>query len=340
MSVTIVSTLPKQTQAVATDSNGSSGDSATTGSDFASLLLGQLLPIVPQVLSDIVPQENLTETGEETPLDAASVLASLGLGLVEQGRGIDVKRSSSPGEVTTTAVATSTARSNVAPEVVTTQNQAPNNIAGTMPPPDLATTSDKPAKFAVPTPLPVADNSLAAAKSTPSEGSASPLNTIPTFVHSAQIPVGRDISLSVASPFRDQGWATDFSQKVVWLASNDKQSAQLTLNPPQLGPIEISLSVDKGNVTASFSSANADVREAIETALPRLREMFANAGIALGQTNVGAESFQQQAGEGATNYGASQRLPDNAILVANSAGTLPANAFAAQQGNGMVDIFA
>ena len=46
------------------------------------------------------------------------------------------------------------------------------------------------------------------------------------------------------------------------------------LNPPQLGPIEISLHVKAIKATAVFSSANADVREAIETALPRLRKCW------------------------------------------------------------------
>jgi flagellar hook-length control protein FliK len=107
-----------------------------------------------------------------------------------------------------------------------------------------------------------------------------------------------------------------------------------------MGPIEISLTMDKGNATASFVSANADVREAIESALPRLREMFASAGINLGQTNVGAESFQQQAANSDANRSPSQWMSDNAILAADLAGSLPVRAFATQQGNRMVDIFA
>ena len=59
------------------------------------------------------------------------------------------------------------------------------------------------------------------------------------------------------------------------------------------------MNIDKGHATAAFVSANAEVRDALESALPRLREMFASAGIALGQTSVSAESFSQQAGDGA-----------------------------------------
>ena len=153
--------------------------------------------------------------------------------------------------------------------------------------------------------------------------------------------VHRDASLAVNTPVRDQNWATDLGQKVVWLANADKQSAQLTLNPPEMGPIEISLDVDKGTASVSFTSANAEVRDALETALPKLREMFASAGIELGQTNVGAQSFsQQQAQHGAPNQSSSRGTGDNAILAAETLATLPTGALAAQRGNGMVDLFA
>ena len=151
----------------------------------------------------------------------------------------------------------------------------------------------------------------------------------------------RDSSLAVNTPVRDQNWATDLGQKVVWLANADKQSAQLTLNPPEMGPIEISLDVDKGTASVSFTSANAEVRDALETALPRLREMFASAGIELGQTNVGAQSFsQQQAGYGEQNQSSSRAMSDNAILGTETIGTLQTGVLAARQGNGMVDLFA
>ena len=71
--------------------------------------------------------------------------------------------------------------------------------------------------------------------------------------------------------------------KIVWLTANDQKFAQLTLNPPQMGPIEISLNINKDTASAYFISPNAEVREAIETALPRLREMLAGVGIELGQ---------------------------------------------------------
>ena len=46
--------------------------------------------------------------------------------------------------------------------------------------------------------------------------------------------------------------------------------------------------------SASFVSAHASVRQAIETALPQLQQALAQAGISLGQTSVGEQAAQQQ----------------------------------------------
>ncbi|MDC8444839.1 MAG: flagellar hook-length control protein FliK [Nitrosomonas sp.] len=92
-------------------------------------------------------------------------------------------------------------------------------------------------------------------------------------------------------------WSNEFAQKIVWLAHQQHQVAELRLNPAHLGPVEIMLSLSGDNGTqasAQFVSPHLAVREAIEAALPRLREMMAESGIQLGDVMVGAESFQRQ----------------------------------------------
>jgi flagellar hook-length control protein FliK len=141
---------------------------------------------------------------------------------------------------------------------------------------------------------------------------------------------------SIDTKIGGTAWAEDFSQKITWLAKNDRQSAQITLNPPELGPLEVSLNLDKRNASAIFVSANSGVRESIEMALPRLREMFAAAGIELGQAQVSAESFRQPAREDVPKP--SRWAGDEAILtefpVAQARGGI------SRQGMGLVDIFA
>ena len=111
-----------------------------------------------------------------------------------------------------------------------------------------------------------------------------------------------------------------------------------------MGSIEISLKIDNStsSATATFVSTNADVRDTIEAALPRLREMLAGVGIDLGQANVSAESFRQQAssqGDGTGN--ASRSTGDTAILAPESALTAQASGSGViGSGRGLVDIFA
>lgn len=90
------------------------------------------------------------------------------------------------------------------------------------------------------------------------------------------------------------GWDQALGQKVVWMVSGEQQSASLTLNPPDLGPLQIDLKVANSQATANFTAAQPEVRQALEAAMPKLREMLGEAGIQLGQANVSAGTPNQQ----------------------------------------------
>ncbi|GJL73907.1 MAG: hypothetical protein NMNS02_00130 [Nitrosomonas sp.] len=105
-----------------------------------------------------------------------------------------------------------------------------------------------------------------------------------------------DISLDVQ--LGQPKWEGEFAQKIVWLAGQQQQAAEIRLNPAHLGPVEIMLSItnDQGvqQATAQFLSPHLAAREAIEAALPKLREMMADNGITLGNVTVDSNSSQQQ----------------------------------------------
>ncbi len=96
----------------------------------------------------------------------------------------------------------------------------------------------------------------------------------------------------IAARFGTKAWDQAIGQKIVWMVAGGEQSAQLTLNPPDLGPVQVVLSISDNFVDASFVSSHLDVREAIEAAAPQLREMMDNAGISLSGFSVSAESAQ------------------------------------------------
>lgn len=98
--------------------------------------------------------------------------------------------------------------------------------------------------------------------------------------------------LEVATPVHSPNWSADVGQRIVWMARNDIQEAQLSVNPPHLGPIEISLSLKDDNATARFFSPHPEIRDLLEQALPKLKEMLAGTGVQLGQSDVGEQARQ------------------------------------------------
>ncbi len=127
---------------------------------------------------------------------------------------------------------------------------------------------------------------------TPDGAATVPVITITGWpVQSAAIAQPGAPAPRIDVPLSQPGWSDAFSSRVVWLTGQHQQSAELHVNPPELGPIDIMLSFDHDQAHVHFSSAHLPVREAIEIALPALRDAFSQAGIQLGNTSVSAEGF-------------------------------------------------
>ena len=106
-------------------------------------------------------------------------------------------------------------------------------------------------------------------------------------------------ALPVAPRVGSAEWGGAVGEKMVWMANQSHQVAELHLNPPNLGPLEVRLTINNDQASALFVSHHSAVREAIETALPRLREMLADNGIMLGNADgwLGILQPAQQASE-------------------------------------------
>lgn len=138
------------------------------------------------------------------------------------------------------------------------------------------------------------------------------------------------------------GWDGELAQKVIWMATRQHQVAELQLDPPHLGPMEVMLTIghDKGTqASVQFASPHLAVREAIEAALPRLRDMMAENGISLGNVTVSGDSFQQQAEAGRQDRLLMKQRADNPSTVSGFA-VQPAASFIRIGRNGLVDTFA
>lgn len=141
---------------------------------------------------------------------------------------------------------------------------------------------------------------------------------------------------AVGSP----GWDQALGQKVVWMVAGEQQSASLTLNPPDLGPLQVVLNVTNSQATATFTAAQPEVRQALEAAMPKLRDMLGEAGIQLGQATVNSGSPNQQNQQDSSNasrrggQGAGGGGDGQAISAAQTSRVLPSSS-----GQGMVDTF-
>jgi flagellar hook-length control protein FliK len=90
-------------------------------------------------------------------------------------------------------------------------------------------------------------------------------------------------------------WGKALGQHMVHMGKAGEQVAELQLNPPGLGPLKVTLSMNDNQVQALFVSAHSSVRAAVEAALPQLRSTLADSGINLGEASVNSGSQQQPA---------------------------------------------
>lgn len=178
-------------------------------------------------------------------------------------------------------------------------------------------------------PLPQAD--------TPAAASLSQLVQNNPLAAAGSVPA----KLTVDTPVGSKDWGNDFGQKITWMASSKEQSAELHLNPPNLGPLDVVLKVSGDQATAMFTSPHAAVREAVEQAMPKLREMMADNGIMLGNATVSDQAprdnqaGQQSRGQPRISSAASGSDTGSIGGLSQATRSLPAG-----RHNGLVDTFA
>ncbi len=146
---------------------------------------------------------------------------------------------------------------------------------------------------------------------------------------------------AVSTPLNDARWPADFSQKVTWLSTTQNQVAELSLNPPDLGPLNVVLKITDNQATALFTSPHGSVRDAVENAMPKLREMLADSGITLGNATV-SDQAPRERDTGAFSGNQSQSGNRRGEIEISTEGSLPATNSAPRvsRHNGMIDTFA
>ncbi|HJV06694.1 MAG TPA: flagellar hook-length control protein FliK [Chromobacteriaceae bacterium] len=103
-------------------------------------------------------------------------------------------------------------------------------------------------------------------------------------------------TLMIQEPITDPNWTKSMSEQMLSMVSMKAEKAHIQINPPQLGPIDISLKMngtDQAQVV--FAAAVPATREMLESNMPKLATMLAAGGIQLTGAQVSSgQSGQQQ----------------------------------------------
>lgn len=94
----------------------------------------------------------------------------------------------------------------------------------------------------------------------------------------------------------EAGWHQAVAERVMLMVGRDQQSVELRLNPAHLGPMEVKLSLNHDQASVSFLANHAAVRDALEQAIPRLRDMLGQQDIQLVQADVGQRQASPEQG--------------------------------------------
>ncbi|CZF77173.1 flagellar hook-length control protein FliK [Grimontia marina] len=142
-----------------------------------------------------------------------------------------------------------------------------------------------------------------------------------SFGHQAGTTVAKLDASAVQTPLQMSQNQTEaanaLSERVNMMMSKNLKHVDIRLDPPELGRLQIKLSVNNDQASVQFTVANQAARELVEQSIPRLREMMQQQGLQLAQSSVqhqdagGRQSFagnQAQQGESQSGQGNSSQF--------------------------------
>jgi len=147
--------------------------------------------------------------------------------------------------------------------------------------------------------------------------------------------VRTSVSVPIPQAPGQAGWDNALGQRILWMTGQQIKEATIQLNPPELGQIQVRVSVDGDQTSVNFISQHANVREAIDSALPRLREMLGADGLNLADASVDDER------QASTDRHSAER-PDNGWATEDDNPPSVAETLTAQEGivtRGLVDTY-
>lgn len=130
-------------------------------------------------------------------------------------------------------------------------------------------------------------------------------------------------------------WGERIAQRVSLMAGQKVTSAEIQLDPPELGAMTIKVSVNGDQASVSFHSPHALVRDALELSFPRLQEMMSQQGMQLVDAQVSDNGFGGQDSGTPTGGGTAQPSTEGF-----EEGSNPGSSQIVQVATGLIDFYA
>ncbi|MBC7008763.1 flagellar hook-length control protein FliK [Pseudoalteromonas sp. BZK2] len=158
--------------------------------------------------------------------------------------------------------------------------------------------------------------------------------TTQTQAHSKSVSIDPGVMQAINIIKSDA--AKMLQERVSALLNINNKEAEIRLDPPEMGSMQIRIRSDAEQAQINFVVQNQQAKEALEQSMPRLREMLAQQGIELGESSIqqgNPEQQQEQSGQGqlAGNQQAEEQQPE---VTAQSAET------SRQQSSSSIDYYA
>ncbi|MEQ1529970.1 MAG: flagellar hook-length control protein FliK, partial [Methylococcales bacterium] len=141
-----------------------------------------------------------------------------------------------------------------------------------------------------------------------------------------KLPVNKDDVPAISKPLTHPDWNKEMGERILWMNNKAIPAAEIKLNPQHLGPITVRIDVsNQDQASVSFSAQHGVVREALEAALPKLREMMSAQNLNLVDVSVAQHSSSNQGQSQAQNFAQTAKQQDHSGSVnpGDEAGVLP-----------------
>jgi len=96
----------------------------------------------------------------------------------------------------------------------------------------------------------------------------------------------------IDAPITSPEFTQALASRVSYLVDNNLNGATLQVTPPQLGPIELRITIEAGHAQVSMSAHNPATLDALQAGAPKLRELLSAQGFGQVSVDVSQRSFQ------------------------------------------------